>query len=56
MSEIEKIFIENQSEMLQRSDISKIFMTIPVFDLPEIVFLSAELPNTRKAFGWQASV
>lgn len=23
MSEIEKIFIENQSEMLQRSDISK---------------------------------
>lgn len=56
MSEIEKIFIENQGEMLQHSDISKILMTIPVFDLPEIVFLSAELRNTRKAFGQQASV
>ena len=51
-----KNFIENRGEMLQHSDISKILMTIPVFDLPEIVFLSAELPNTRKAFGRQASV
>lgn len=56
MSEVGKIFIENRDEMLQCSDISKILMTIPVFDLPEIVFLSAELPNTRKAFGRQASV
>ena len=46
----------NVREMLQCSDISKILMTIPVFDLPEIVFLSAELRNTRKAFGQQASV
>ena len=30
MSEIEKIFIENQSEMLQRSDISKKVVTVPV--------------------------
>ena len=49
-----KKFIENRGEMLQRSDISKISMIIPVFDLPEIVFLSAGLPNTRKAFGRQA--
>jgi hypothetical protein len=56
MSEAPLISTEKQAELLQRSDIPKIFMTIPVFDLPEIVFLSAGLPNMRKAFGRQASV
>ena len=56
MSEVPLISTKKQAELLQSSDISKISMIIPVFDLPEIVFLSAGLPNTRKAFGQQASV
>ena len=50
-----KNFIENRGNVTTLGHL-KILMTIPVFDLPEIVFLSAELPNTRKAFGRQASV